>query len=233
MDRKNGVVLWQGPSRLNGAPVVVIATGLRRPSTNVKTAGMVQVWILPLDRNPVAAQRSGHDRAVCGDCPLRPALKTWRAGQKDAARADARRLGWRTFSIGTPGPGEILCPASKESGRRTRCAKCLLCNGTRHGKRSAVKDIAINDHGHGRCYVRTGEAPLSIYRAFRRGRYPRASFEILTGKAVRIGAYGDPAAAPPELWLSIASVALAWMGYTHQWRRPDMQVLRGVLMASI
>jgi len=96
-----------------------------------------------------------------------------------------------------------------------------------------VRDIAIPDHGHGRCYVRTAKAPLSIYRAYRRGRYPRESFEILTGKVVRIGAYGDPAAAPPELWQGVAAVAKAWAGYTHQWRRPDMQPLRAILMASV
>jgi hypothetical protein len=40
---------------------------------------------------------------------------------------------------------EILCPASKEAGRRTQCTKCLLCSGSQ----IKAKSIAIVVHGNG------------------------------------------------------------------------------------
>ena len=66
------IELWRGPSSYNGAPIVVLATGLVRPSVNRKTGAMVQTYILRQDRKPVQAVKDGTDSAVCGDCPLRP-----------------------------------------------------------------------------------------------------------------------------------------------------------------
>jgi hypothetical protein len=68
---RNGLILWQGASALDGAPVVLIATGLRAKSTNSKTGAMVQTYILRADVDPVAAVRSGADASICGDCPHR------------------------------------------------------------------------------------------------------------------------------------------------------------------
>lgn len=70
----NGVILWKGPSRLTGDPIVVIATGLKAKSANGKTGTMLQTWIIRSDVHPVEAVHSGADQAICGDCPLRPAL---------------------------------------------------------------------------------------------------------------------------------------------------------------
>lgn len=60
----------------------------------------------------------------------------------------ARRLGWRTFRIGTDGAhlGEIVCPASAEAGKRTQCARCGLCDG-RVGAADQRKSIVIAPHG--------------------------------------------------------------------------------------
>ncbi len=63
-----GVVLWEGPSRLDGKPTVAIATGLKGNSANSKTGAMVQTWILRQDILPSDAVRSGDDASVCGDC---------------------------------------------------------------------------------------------------------------------------------------------------------------------
>ena len=68
----HGVVLWEGASLLNGAPIVMVATGIDGGSTNVKTSGMTQVWVLCRDVPPGEARRSGADEAVCGTCPQRP-----------------------------------------------------------------------------------------------------------------------------------------------------------------
>ena len=71
-----GVVLYEGPSLLDGQPIVVIATGLARLSANPKTGDMVQTWVLCRDVDPFAAIHNGQDVSVCGDCPLRGILET-------------------------------------------------------------------------------------------------------------------------------------------------------------
>jgi hypothetical protein len=68
MSKPNGVILYEGPSQLDGAPIVVIAVGLKAKSTNRKTGAMVQTYILRSDVDPVAAIKAGKDAAICGDC---------------------------------------------------------------------------------------------------------------------------------------------------------------------
>jgi hypothetical protein len=70
--RPNGAVIWEGPSRIDGSPIVAIVTGLTgKASANRKTGDMAQVWILRADMSPLDAIRRDADRAICGDCPLR------------------------------------------------------------------------------------------------------------------------------------------------------------------
>jgi len=76
-----GLELWRGASRLDGAPIVAIATGLAAPSSNPKTGPMVQTWILRADVAPHEAQRDGRDASVCGDCPLRPLMARLAGGE--------------------------------------------------------------------------------------------------------------------------------------------------------
>jgi hypothetical protein len=78
----------------------------------------------------------------------------------------------------------------------------------------------------GACYVNIGQAPASVWKAYQRGNYSsdmeRARI-LANGATIRIGAYGDPAAVPIEIWddLLIFSHVL---GYTHQWRtKPEMK----------
>ncbi len=71
VERISSVVLWEGPSRFNGKPIVVIATGLGDKSENVKTGKMVQVWILASSLNPIAANNEGKDDSVCSSCKHR------------------------------------------------------------------------------------------------------------------------------------------------------------------
>ncbi|MDP3869936.1 hypothetical protein [Phenylobacterium sp.] len=81
----NGVILYQGPSLLDGAPIVVIATGLAKRTNNEKTGDMVQTWIIRADVAPNEALATGQDASVCGDCPARPAngghcyVRVWQA----------------------------------------------------------------------------------------------------------------------------------------------------------
>lgn len=76
MAKPNGYVIYRGPSELDGAPIVVIATGFASKSTNVKTGALIQTWIIREDCSPLEAVHNGDDASVCGDCPHRGKLVT-------------------------------------------------------------------------------------------------------------------------------------------------------------
>lgn len=71
MSRKNGYIIYEGPSMLDGKPIVVIATGFANKTENAKTGNMIQTWILRSDINPYVATHTGDDVSICGDCPHR------------------------------------------------------------------------------------------------------------------------------------------------------------------
>jgi hypothetical protein len=66
----SGFVFYDGPSLIDGAPIVAIAV---LESENGKTGDMVQTYILRADVDPVSALRTGEDQSICGDCVHRPA----------------------------------------------------------------------------------------------------------------------------------------------------------------
>ena len=68
---RNGVILYRGPSLIDGKPIVVIATGLKRRSKNSKTMDMIQTWILRADINPKDAIYNGEDASISGCRALR------------------------------------------------------------------------------------------------------------------------------------------------------------------
>lgn len=228
--KPNGCILYEGKSRLDGAPIVVIATGLNGSSGNRKTGDMIQTWIIRSDLHPLEALRGGDDTSICGDCPHRSKasggtsacyvnvsqaptsiwnaykrgtygpvdwsrfagrsirfgaygdptaapLALWRKlGKLSASNTgythqwrkfpgyrgllmasvdtpaealDARGKGWRTFRVRTAAqplqPGEFVCPASAEAGKRLVCAECTACDGNRRGEKRA--SVAIVAHG--------------------------------------------------------------------------------------
>lgn len=67
----NGIILWEGPSEIDGSPIMVIATGLKTASSNAKTGNLIQTWILRSDIHPQEAANTGEDFAICGNCPHR------------------------------------------------------------------------------------------------------------------------------------------------------------------
>ncbi len=69
---ENGIILYDGPSQIDGKPIVVILTGLVRGSANPKTGTMLQTWILRKDVHPMDAMVTGEDESICGDCIHRP-----------------------------------------------------------------------------------------------------------------------------------------------------------------
>jgi hypothetical protein len=76
--------------------------------------------------------------------------------------------------------------------------------------------------GAGTCYVNL-RAPQSVWRAWEAGRYPEWDgtdaqlAALFAGRAVRFGAYGDPALVPSGLVGRIAGLARRHTGYTHAW----------------
>jgi hypothetical protein len=159
--KPQGVILYRGPSLLDGKPIVCIATGLARASKNDKTGRFIQTYILADGpERPTDAIKSGADESVCGDCP----------------------------------------------------------------------------HRAGSCYVNAGRAPNAVFDGLRRGKYPafhpERHLRLFQGRLLRLGAYGDPAAVPLEVWDSVTSVAKHWTGYTHQWRNCPVGYSR-YCMASV
>ncbi len=139
------MVVYDGPSMINGDPILGIITGLTTPSQNPKTGPMAQLWILAKDEAPHLAVKSGKDESVCGDCPAR---NKW-------------------------------------------------------------------------CYVQTFQGPRSVWAAWKRGTYSSYDPLLLQGKALRLGAYGDPAALPLSVLEEITKDVDMYTGYTHAWKYCD------------
>jgi hypothetical protein len=176
-DKPTGYVVYDGPSLLDGSPIIAVVTGINSKSDNAKTGAMPQMWILARDTHPITASRLGLDASVCGACP--------HMGKADPTKG----TGWAR--------------------ERT-------------------------------CYVRLNGAPTSVWRTFQAGRYPTISpvelARMVADKGLRLGAYGDPAAVPADVWAPAADAAKAngkaVNGYTHQWKEARFQHLRPWLMAS-
>lgn len=153
MSKPLGYIAYEGPSALDGAPIVVVVTGLRG-SSNRKTGSMVQTFILRTDVHPLEALKTGADESICGSCEHRPIL-------------------------------------ARQSGKAP-------------------------------CYVDVSKAPANVWKAYRRGRYLKAPTHVIAraiaGRVLRIGTYGDPAAAPLRVWNGLVTFVAGWTGYSHQWR---------------
>jgi len=72
----NHFILYEGPSMLDGAPIVVIVTGVVDGGRNSATGPMAQVYILRSDINPLQAVQTGDDVSICGSCRHRGHIKT-------------------------------------------------------------------------------------------------------------------------------------------------------------
>ena len=211
----NGVILFEGKSKIDGTPIAVIMTGIAKNSNNVKTGHMLQTYVVQQNISPIESYMKGKSHAVCGDCkhslmrtcyvnrgqgvgrvwdcykrgnyaklnkeieekirgkkirigtygdPAAVPVAVWDKLIKLAsgytaythqwnkpkyaylkriciASVDtveeykkAQAMGWRTFRVMPLGDTELMkkemsCPASKEGGQKTVCAKCCSCNG--------------------------------------------------------------------------------------------------------
>tara|TARA_R100000951_G_scaffold52157_1_gene43889 strand:+ start:459 stop:1253 length:795 start_codon:yes stop_codon:yes gene_type:complete len=87
-----------------------------------------------------------------------------------------------------------------------------------------------------KCYVKTFQAPLSVWKSYKKGNYEKISLhklsKLLTFRSVRVGSYGDPAVIPNEVWDKMLSRTLGNTGYTHQWQKCEQRYSR-FNMASV
>lgn len=67
----NGYIIYEGESRIDNKPIVMIATGFSN-SKNRKTGEMIQTWIIRSDIDPIKAVYSNDNFSVCGDCKHKP-----------------------------------------------------------------------------------------------------------------------------------------------------------------
>jgi hypothetical protein len=66
--KQRSSIIYQGPSLIDGSPIVVIAI---LTSKNTKTGSMLQTYIMRSDMDPRIASKTGADFAICGSCPHR------------------------------------------------------------------------------------------------------------------------------------------------------------------
>ena len=71
LEESGGSVIYEGPSLIDGEPIVVIMT---YGSSNEKTGDIHQTWILLQNTSPLDGVKNGQDESICGDCVHRPAL---------------------------------------------------------------------------------------------------------------------------------------------------------------
>jgi len=124
MANRNSAVIYAGPSKLDGSPIVVILSGLTRAPRNEKTGNMLQTWILRADMDPQAAIGAGLDASICGNCIHRGWLDTavgkWRDRSCYVDVGKAPQAVYRSFAAGRIAARTIAELAPKLAGRRVR-----------------------------------------------------------------------------------------------------------------
>lgn len=87
-----------------------------------------------------------------------------------------------------------------------------ICGNCPHRANGSVKERT--------CYVTVFQAPLAIFKAYKRGNYVKwdGDASVFAGRKIRWGAYGDPSLVNPAIVASINAVSDGWTGYTHQWK---------------
>lgn len=82
------------------------------------------------------------------------------------------------------------------------------------------------------CYVVIGQGPTGVWKGLQAGQYPAMDASgLFTGKFVRLGTYGDPAAVPFDVWEGLLEGTTGHNGYTHQWADCDSR-FASLCMAS-
>ena len=91
----------------------------------------------------------------------------------------------------------------------------------------------------GSCYVNLGQGARSVMDGVMRGIYPEVWAQVgvvsslISGRKVRLGTYGDPAAVPAFVWQELLQFAGGHTGYTHQWASGKADHVKQWCMASV
>ncbi len=91
----------------------------------------------------------------------------------------------------------------------------------------------------GSCYVNLGQGARSVMDGVMRGIYPEVWAQLnvvsslISGRKVRLGTYGDPAAVPAFVWQELLQFAGGHTGYTHQWASGKADHVKQWCMASV
>lgn len=96
-----GIIIYRGPSRIDGSPVVFAANGFIRPSGNLKTGPMIQTYFMVDGLHPVQAVHSGLDFSICGTCRHRGEVIT----DQDTGRR--RNTGRSCYVVLMNGPAQV------------------------------------------------------------------------------------------------------------------------------
>jgi hypothetical protein len=137
---KSGII-YKGPSRIDGAPIVVLATYSNR---NTKTGAVVQTYILREDINPLEASKTGADVSICGTCPLRGTPTTDPARKQAVGRRCYVNLGqgvlivWRAYRKG-------VYPDAQDSAGRAALGRGRVVRVGTYGDPAAVPDHVWTD----------------------------------------------------------------------------------------
>ncbi len=102
------MLLYEGPSLINGRPIVVIATR----DSNPKTGEMLYTWILDAEIPPeIAAFYQDTDESICGGCKFRAQPKLDAGDMRPAStRMCYVRLSTESDAFGTPKADEKMGP---------------------------------------------------------------------------------------------------------------------------
>jgi hypothetical protein len=108
-----------------------------------------------------------------------------------------------------------------------------ICGNCPHRKWRNVGDAL--EPAQDSCYVLAYQAPYAVWNCYLNGSgYAPIGddWHLLAGAALRMGSYGDPAMVPALVWLKAVGAAATHTGYSHQWRQPFAQGLKGLVQAS-
>jgi hypothetical protein len=137
---KSGVI-YRGPSRIDGKPIVVIATYSNR---NSKTGAVVQTYIEREDINPLEASKTGEDESICGTCPLRGTPTTDPTRKQAVGRRCYVNLGqgvlivWRAYHKG-------VYPDAQDPASRAAIGRGRVVRVGTYGDPAAVPDEVWTD----------------------------------------------------------------------------------------
>tara|TARA_R100001244_G_C5128070_1_gene125126 strand:+ start:51 stop:743 length:693 start_codon:yes stop_codon:yes gene_type:complete len=133
---KSGII-YNGPSLLDGKPIVAIATWSNR---NTKTGAVLQTYILRSDINPLEASKTGEDFSICGDCTMRGEVNDDPKRKQAKGRRCYVNLGQGVLIVYKSFLRGVYSMANTKAGRNTLGRARFVRVGT-YGDPAAVPDF--------------------------------------------------------------------------------------------